>query len=68
MLQAFKSNDRKLTPFTSVIQAWKDGDFYITLLVTGREKAESYFFKSEEDRDQQFVNFETWLTAKTNSI
>ena len=68
MLQAFKSNDGKLVPFTSVTQACKDGSYYMHLLLMGRERVDTFFFKSEEDRDQQFANFEKWLTIKTNSI
>ncbi len=68
MLQAFKSKDGKLVPFTSVIQAYKDGSYYMQLLLMGRERTDSFFFKSTEDRDQQFANFEDWLTIKTNSI
>lgn len=68
MLAAFKSNDGKLVPFTSVTQACKDGSYYMQLLLMGRERVDSFFFKSEEERDQQFDNFEKWLTTKTNSI
>ena len=68
MLQAFKSKDGKLVPFTSVVQAYKDGSYYMQLLLMGRERADSFCFNSVEDRDQQFTNFEKWLTIKTNSI
>lgn len=68
MLQAFKSKDGKLVPFTSVVQAYKDGSYYMQLLLMGRERADSFCFNSVEDRDQQFANFEKWLTIKSNSI
>ena len=68
MLQAFKSKDGKLVPFTSVVQAYKGGSYYMQLLLMGRERADSFCFNSVEDRDQQFTNFEKWLTTKTNSI
>lgn len=68
MLAAFKSKDGKLVPFTSVVQAYKDGSYYMQLLLMGRERVDSFFFNSVEDRDQQFTNFEKWLTIKTNSI
>lgn len=68
MLQAFKSKDGKLVPFTSVVQAYKDGSYYMQLLLMGRERADSFCFNSVEDRDQQFTNFEKWLTIKSNSI
>ncbi len=68
MLAAFKSRDGKLVPFTSVTQACKDGSYYMRLLLMGRERVDSFCFNSVEDRDQQFANFEKWLTTKTNSI
>ena len=68
MLQAFKCAEGRLPPFTSVNQACKDGPYNIHILVMGRERSTSFYFKSMEDRDQQFANFETWLTLKQNSI
>ena len=67
MLQAFKSKEGRLAPFTSVTQAHKDSSHHVQLLIMGRERV-AFYFKSREDRDQQFENFETWLTTKTNSI
>ena len=70
MLQAFKLADGTLVPFTSVQQAGKDSRdrYLLNLIITGRDRANSFYFKSAEDRDQQFANFETWLTLKQNSI
>ena len=68
MLQAFKSMDGKLAPFTSITQAYKDGSYFIQLLIMGRSERLAYCFKYKEERDQQFDNFEKWLTTKTNSI
>ena len=67
MLQAFKSMDGKLAPFTSITQAYKDGSYFIQLQIIGGHKA-AFCFKYKEERDQQFDNFEKWLTTKTNSI
>lgn len=68
MLQAFKCAEGRLTPFTSVNQAFKDGAYNIHILITGKERSTSFYFKSMEDRDKQFANFEAWLTVSTNSI
>ena len=68
MLQAFKPKSTMLIPFMSVHSVIKDGDHYLYLLVTGKENSNSFYFESKEDRDQQFANFETWLTTPQNSI
>lgn len=67
MLQAFKSHDGVLIPFASIAQAYKV-DFRHTRILTMGGGRESFCFNSVEDRDQQFANFEKWLTIKTNSI
>ena len=68
MLQAFKSSDGTLIPFASIAQAYKEDFRHTRILTRGRERGDSFCFNSVEDRDQQFANFEKWLTTKTNSI
>ena len=67
MLQAFKSSDGTLIPFASIAQAYKE-DFRHTRILTRGGGRDSFCFNSVEDRDQQFANFEKWLTIKSNSI
>lgn len=67
MLAAFKSSDGILIPFASITQANKADFRHIKILTIGGGR-EAFYFNSVEDRDQQFANFEEWLTIKTNSI
>ena len=67
MLAAFKSSDGILIPFASITQAYKV-EFRHTKILSMGGGRESFCFNSVEDRDQQFANFEKWLTIKTNSI
>ena len=69
MLAAFKFPPPSSTiiPFSAVLKVWKADSLNLTVMVSSAG-ASTYDYESEEDRDQQYTNFETWLTAKTNSI
>lgn len=68
MLQAFKPNNSTLLPFNVVNYVGKSDRHSLQVWLTGKEKAISLYFSSHEDREQQFANFEIWLTTPTNSI
>lgn len=69
MLQAFKLADGTLVPFISVHQVGKTtgNHLLLSMIITGRDRSNTFYFPSKKDLDQQLANLEAWLTTPTLS-
>lgn len=69
MIAAFKFPPpfSTIIPFSAILKVWKVGHSELAIVVSSAG-SNNYKCVSKDDRDQQYSNFETWLTIKTNSI
>lgn len=66
MLQALKflSPSSTVIPFSAILRIRKVGTKELAVMASSAGSA-TFMCNSEDDRDQQFANFEAWLTTPT---